>query len=144
MKYIVEPQIISYINKAVDTAIEKVVNVAVDKAVDKASKKSQIQSDESFRKFQAHTDESFKKFEKRMDDERGVIFEKFQSDLKTMGETVDFRIREVTREVIHEEVVPRFDALETKMDMFIVEMKALRKDSNYHNTRLTRLERASA
>lgn len=91
------------------------------------------------------------KFRADMEHERGILIEEFQSRLTLMGETIDLKNRETTREVIRQEVMPRFDLLDTKMSMVIDEivdlkdeMKLLRKDSSLHNARLTRLERAAA
>ncbi len=125
-------------------------------------------------------------FRTEIDRDRELNIAIFRADLKLMGETVDLKIRDTAREVVREEVEPRFKVLETKMDMvarevggingeiggmkvdisdirseltrrgkqtdsFLVEMRAsreelkeLRKDSNRHGVRLTRLERATA
>lgn len=76
-------------------------------------------------------------FNADMKREIGVLSEGFQTKLTLMGETVDLKIRETAREVIKEEVVPRFEILETKMDMVVSEIKdmkgemvAYRKDTD--------------
>lgn len=143
MAYIIEPHIEAYIDSSIDKALTRAVSKSVDEAVSKASQQ----------------------FRKDMEYERRLIVEGFRSDLKLMGETVDAKIRETTREVIREEVTPRFEILETKMDMVVSEIKningelrtmngemrtfreemhALRLDTNRHDKRIARLEHAIA
>lgn len=142
MTYIIEPQIERYINKTVDIA------------VDKAMVRTRAQ------------------FQKDMEHHTGALSEEFQSRLKSMGETIDLKIKKTTRDVIQEEVNPRFERLETKVDMIVKElqesriemkgfknemqeykigmnifkeeMRALRLDTNRHDKRITRLEHAIA
>ncbi|GEM_PF-5535920 len=147
MTFIIEPQIERYINKTVDIAVDKAVDKAVDRAVNKAM------------------NDTHQRFQKDMEHRTGILSEEFQSRLKSMGETIDLKIRTTTREVIQEEVTPRFERLETKVDMvvneisglrkemdthrigmniFKEEMRALRLDTNRHDKRITRLEHAIA
>lgn len=79
-------------------------------------------------------------FSAEMKHERELIFEKFQSDVKTMGETVDLKIRETTREIIREEVTPRFEVLETKMDMVIGEIGSINEKIGSTNGKIVNIE----
>ncbi len=129
MSYIIEPHIQRYIDstaEAVTTSASLKFHADIDLAAETAA------------------DNAGLKFRADMEHGRGLIIEEFQTRLMLMGETIDSKIRETTREVIREECMPRFDLLETEMCTFRDEMKLLRKDSNRHHVRLTRLERAAA
>ena len=104
-------------NQTIDPQISKYIDATVDVAVQRSSQQ----------------------FRKDMEHERGIITEGFRSDLKLMGETVDAKIREVTHEVFREEMHP----FKEEMHIFREELKSLRKDTNRHGIRLTRLERAT-
>jgi hypothetical protein len=84
-----------------------------------------FKSDEFQKRTDCAVDTAHQKFKKEVEHHTGLLLEKFQSDLKLMGETVDFKIRETTREVIREEVTPRFEILETKLDMVIGEIRSI-------------------
>lgn|SRR3989344_3328682 len=151
MKNVIEPQVKSYIDATVDVAVEK----AVDKAVAKFRVEIDRDREVLFKRFDINMEKEredlFVRFNSEMKHERELNLEIFRSDIKLMGEIVDLKIRDTTREVIREELNPRFQILETKIDMvvrdmgtFREEMKELRKDSNRHGLRLTRLEHATA
>lgn len=161
MTHIIEPHISDYIDKAVaksagqfqnrtDLAVEK-FQKTTDLAVERFEKRTDLAVEEFQKITDLAVDNAHQKFKKEVEHHTGLLYEKFQSDLKLMGETVDLKIRETTREVIVEEVMPTLKLMDTKMNIFIEEMqvsreelKALRKDVNHHTVRITRLERATA
>ena len=183
MTYVIEPHVETYIDKAINKALikferathraiaknevqsQKRIDLVVERfekktasAVSDFQKKTDLAVDEFQKRTDCAVDTAHQKFKKEVEHHTGLLLEKFQSDLKLMGETVDFKIRETTREVIREEVTPRFEILETKLDMVIgeirsinggmktfrEEMHALRLDTNRHDKRIGRLEHAIA
>lgn len=142
MTYVIEPHIEAYI----DRAVEKTVMKAVEREgiIFAASSRH----------------------------EQGLLYDRFTHDLRELGEVTDLKIRDTTRSVVSAIVTPRFNNLETKLDLVVKEigemknemfqfksemldfkheskkfwneMKELRLESNRHNVRLGRLERATA
>lgn len=138
--------------KPIKSRMERYIDITVEKAVDETADKAALKA------ARITLEEGRVQFKVEIKHDRELMLEGFRSEIKTMGETIDLRIREVTRGVIREEVSPRFDRIETRMDMFteemrrycvdtdnfIKEMYALRLDTNRHDKRLARLEHARA
>ena len=83
-------------------------------------------------------------YKKETEHYMSTLLEEFQGRLNTIGEVWEFRTREIVREEVTVIMDDRISPLEVKIDLFVQEMKVLRKDHNDHGHRITHLERKTA